>query len=405
VEEAGRPAEAIRAELRRLRDRDMPFRSGRVLGSMCTAPHPIAVEAYTTFLETNLGDPWLNPGARDAEERAQASILQLLRGPEGAGAAFVSGGSEANFTALLVARTKTGRREIVLPESAHFSFEKACFYLGLTPRYVPTLADGRADVEATRTACGPRTAAVVGVAGTTELGCVDDIAGLARCAVEVGAHMHVDAAFGGFVIPFAKELGRALPDFDFGVAGVGSIAIDPHKMGLAPIPAGVLAVADRGDLTAVSKPSPYVSAERQPSLQGTRPGAAAVAAWAVMAHLGREGYRRVVAECLDTTGFLVDALKSRGIELVRDPPLTIVAFRLPDPGMVRRLLAESGFLVGLAPLARGLKVVVMPHVKREAVSAFLPALDAAHAKVQTNARSAAKSGARRDGETHGTTSS
>ncbi|MHB8586602.1 MAG: tyrosine decarboxylase MfnA [Thermoplasmatota archaeon] len=380
MDPAPKSADAVRAELRRLRARDVRFASGRILGSMCTTPHPIAREAYDLFLETNLGDPWLNEGAKEVEDRALAEILSLLHGPEGAGAAFTSGGSEANFTALLIARTLTGRSEVVLPESAHFSFEKACFYLGLTPRFVPTRADGTADVEAMRAAANPRTAAIVGIAGSTELGVIDDIAGLAGVARDVGAYFHVDAALGGFVIPFAKDLGRKIPDFDFDVDGVSSIAVDPHKMGLAPIPAGVLTVADRAHLTAIAVRSPYVSIERQPTLQGTRSGAAAAATWAVMTHLGREGYRGIVAECLAVTDHLADGLAAAGAPPVRRPMLNIVAFAPRDPGLLRRLLADEGYLLGLAPKSRGLKIVAMPHVTRTAADAFLRVLPRALGK-------------------------
>lgn len=374
MEHAGKSAEFVRAELARMRARDLRFADGRILGSMCTAPHPVAVEAYAAFLETNLGDPWLNPGAKELEDRALAQLLTLLNGPEGAAGAFVSGGSEANFTALLAARAKTGRREVVVPSSAHFSFAKTASYLGLTLRWVETRPDGTADADAMRRAAGPDTAAIVAIAGTTELGVVDDVPALAAVARDVGAHLHVDAAFGGFVIPFARALGRRLPEFDLGVDGVASVAIDPHKMGLAPVPAGVLAVADRADLTAVAVASPYVSVERQPTLAGTRTGAPAAATWAVMTHLGRAGYTEVVRRCLATTDRLARGLAALGVPLVREPALNLVAFRVRDPGLVRRLLADEGYLVALAPMSRGLKVVVMPHVTDAAVDAFLRAL-------------------------------
>ena len=47
---------------------------------MCTAPHPIAQEAYALFLESNLGDPHLCPGAKSLEDAALASIGELLHG-------------------------------------------------------------------------------------------------------------------------------------------------------------------------------------------------------------------------------------------------------------------------------------------------------------------------------------
>ncbi len=372
--EAGRPADAVLADLATLRAKDTTFSSGRILGSMCTVPHPVAVKAYHTFLETNLGDPAICRGAEEAERRALHAIAGLARAPPGFGGAFVSGGSEANFTALRIATKATGKREIVLPETAHFSFDKAVDYLGLRARIARATPEWRTDPDAVTDAITRDTACVVAVAGSTEHGVVDPVPEIARACHDAGVPLHVDAAWGGFIIPFARRLGVPVPDFGFSVDGVTTVAIDPHKMGLAPIPSGVLLAREKRLLDLVGIPSPYVSVERQPTIQGTRPGAAPAAALAAIEHLGAEGYQRIVAECLDVARHLAARLKAMGVRLAREPELTIVAFVVADPPLVRRLLAERGYLVSLAPLSGGLKVVVMPHVTRAAVDAFLPVL-------------------------------
>lgn len=374
MREMGRSADEVRAALREARARDTPFASGRILGSMCTAPHPIAIDAYHAFLETNLGDPHLCPGAKELEQDALASLGTLLRAPEGARGAFVTGGSEANLMGVLLAHKRRGGRDVVLPESAHFSFDKAVSYLGLRVVSVPVESDGRVAPEEVQERIGPQTCCVVAVAGTTELGAVDPIPELGALCRDLRVPLHVDAAFGGFVIPFAKRLGRALPDFDLSVPGVSTLTIDPHKMGLAPIPSGVLFARDARAFDAVSVPSPYVSVERQPTMQGTRPGAAPAAVWAVLEHLGIEGYTSVVRECLRVTARLAVGLRARGFPPVRDPALTIVAFRVEDPVATRAALRERGYLLSLAPMSQGLKVVVMPHVTDKAVDAFLDVL-------------------------------
>jgi tyrosine decarboxylase/aspartate 1-decarboxylase len=378
VRESGLAADDVRARLRAARARDTPFASGRILGSMCTAPHPLAVEAHQLFLETNLGDPHLAPGALALEQEALASLGGLLHAPPSARGVFVTGGSEANFSGVLLAhRKRAGSRVVVHAESAHFSLDKACTYLGLRQNVARTTPDGRADVDDVRERVSRETACVVAVAGTTELGVVDPIPEIAAMCRDLGVPLHVDAAFGGFVIPFAKRLGRSLPDFDLGVEGVTTLAVDPHKMGLAPIPAGVLFARDASDWEAVSIPSPYVSVERQPTLQGTRPGAAGAATWAVLEHLGMAGYQRIVAECLANAAHLAKGLEGAGFPPVREPELNIVAFRVPDPPAVRKALRARGWLLSLAPLSGGLKVVVMPHVTRAAIDDFLAVLPAA----------------------------
>ena len=94
------------------------------------------------------------------------------------------------------------------------------------------------DVNSVEENISDKTVAIVGIAGTTELGVIDPIDKLSDIAFENNIYLHVDAAFGGFSIPFLKRLGYEFPDFDFSLPGVCSMTVDPHKMGLAPIPAG-----------------------------------------------------------------------------------------------------------------------------------------------------------------------
>ena len=129
------------------------------------------------------------------------------------------------------------------------------------------------------------TVALVGVAGTTEYGMVDPIADLAKIADQHNLFFHVDAAFGGMVIPF---LDRPIP-FDFALNGVTSIAVDPHKMGMSTIPAGCLITRDKDILNTLNIDTPYLTVKQEYTLGGTRPGAPVAGALAVMDYLGIEG--------------------------------------------------------------------------------------------------------------------
>ena len=165
----------------------------------------------------------------------------------------------------------------------------------------------------------------MGIAGTTEFGQVDPIDDLAKLAVERGIHLHVDAAFGGFVLPFLD--GDWL--WDFRVKGVSSITIDPHKMGMSTIPAGGLLFRGQECLSALETETHYLTKARQASLTGTRSGAAAAATYAVMMHLGREGFKEMVDYCMDLTRHLVSGARQIGIEPVIEPIMNVVALKVP----------------------------------------------------------------------------
>ena len=233
----------ILKELEELHKLDHDYADGRILGSMCTEAHPFAKEVYCKFLDTNLGDPGLFKGTKQIENEVIKSIGEFLSLDEAYGN-IVTGGTDATLMAIRAARNHARKYkgitdgEIIIPESAHFSFKKAADMLN--PKIVEAELDEnyKIDVESLRNSITDKTVAIVAIAGTTELGLIDPIEEISKIALENNIYFHVDAAFGGFSIPFLKEIGYDLPVFDFSLEGVCSITVDPHKMGLAPIPAG-----------------------------------------------------------------------------------------------------------------------------------------------------------------------
>lgn len=374
MQEDGASLREVRKWLKAARAEDLTFGEGGILGSMCTEPHEAAAEAHALFLETNLGDPAHFPGTARLEREVLDDLKALLHAPAGAAGRYLTGGTEANLLACYLAREKTSRRTIVLPESGHFSFEKAARLLGMQLRYVPTLPSGHADVAAMAKAIGKDTALVVGIAGTTELGLVDPIPELAAVCRKRKALLHVDAAYGGYLLPFLAEANRVPRPFDFEVPGVWSVAMDPHKMGMATIPGGALVLRDGKDWDLAAVASPYVSTESQSTLMGTRPGAAVAAAWAVHRHLGRLGFASVVETCLDNATYLAAQLQELGIGLVAPPELAVVTFRSDDPQQLAADLRARGFGVNVIPRLSAIRIVVNPHVTRDTLKRFLKTL-------------------------------
>lgn len=354
---------------------DFTYGSGRIVGSMCTVPHPLAWKAYARFLDRNLGDPGLFPAVAEIERETLKMLGTILSNPEASGH-IVTGGTEANVLALWAARAlaKKNKPEVIVSASAHCSFDKAADLLGL--KIVKAKLNDRfqVDVESVRKAVSPRTIAVVGIAGTTALGVVDPINELSELALEKDLYLHVDAAFGGFVLPFMKGAGYDAPSFDFAVPGVCSITVDPHKMGLAPIPAGGIVFRNNIFRKAVSWDISYLSGgeTEQGTLVGTRSGASAIAVWAVMKHLGLEGYRKNVRKCMRLTLKLAEEiLKIKGLSVVTEPTMNIVGLK-SDAVDIRRVAEElrlRRWAISLFP--RHIRIVIMPHVHEKHVNEFL----------------------------------
>jgi len=167
----------------------------RFFSTMCTRPHSIAVRAHEMFLETNLGDPGLFPGVAELEQSAIQMMGELLHNPDACG--YIStGGTESNIQGIRAARNASSVRDgnIVVPQSAHFSFDKIADILCLEVRHAELDDELKVDLASVDSLVDQKTIALVGIAGTTEFGQVDPIEGLAKIAGERGINLHVDGA-------------------------------------------------------------------------------------------------------------------------------------------------------------------------------------------------------------------
>ncbi|PNX46104.1 MAG: tyrosine decarboxylase MnfA [Thermoplasmata archaeon M11B2D] len=361
-------------ELLRFQQRDFRFSSGHILGSMCTVPHPIARDAYIQFLETNLGDPELCPGTKEIESRFIAFISTLLSAPKTSIGQIVSGGTEGNITAMWIAKQLSGKREVLVPQSAHFSFQKIVSLMDIKLIEIPLTKNYVIDIAQLKKNISKNTAAVVGLAGSTELGTIDPIPELSEICSDEQLFLHVDAAFGGFVIPFLKELRYPVPDFDFHLAGVSTISIDSHKMGYSTIPLGTLMIRNKDWLESISVESPYISSEKQAGILGTRSGAPVAAAYAVARYLGNEGYKNMVRSCMEVTKYTEKSIVALGLRLVMEPTMNVLGVKLHKPGLVVKKLSEQGWRVNKVERLSCIRLVLMPQITKEIIDEFIPVL-------------------------------
>jgi tyrosine decarboxylase/aspartate 1-decarboxylase len=366
MRESGCSEEDLFSFLSSIKQKDRGYR--KVLSSMCTLPHPVAVRAHMMFMETNLGDPGLFRGTAAIEEMLVERLGSLMHCP-GAGGYATSGGTESNIQVLRIARKMHdgASPNVIVPESAHFSFEKACDILSMELRSVPCDGSNRMDTEHLDAYIDRNTACIVGIAGTTEYGVTDPLAHLSDVAEEKGIFLHVDAAFGGLVIPFLEE---TIP-FDFALPGVSSLSVDPHKMGLSTIPAGCLLVRDPVMLETLNVNTPYLTVKQEYTLSGTRSGGAVAGAVAVLEYLGKEGLRAIVKGCMANTRRLIEGMETWGYPAAVIPDVNVASFlceRTPPGWQVSR--TRNGHM----------RIVCMPHIHRDVIEAFLNDIGDMHAE-------------------------
>jgi glutamate/tyrosine decarboxylase-like PLP-dependent enzyme len=193
------------------------------------------------------GGSWLEgSGAVYAENQALRWIADLAGMPAEAGGVFVQGGTVGNLSALVAAReaslharggVRPNRWAVVVTAETHSSVKHA-LQVVMDVDLVAVEGDdrGRLTGDAIRTRLETLDAgvidgifAVVATAGTTNLGVVDDIAGIGAVARERGWWLHVDGAYGGagLAAPSVRELFA-------GVEHADSFIVDPHKWLFAP---------------------------------------------------------------------------------------------------------------------------------------------------------------------------
>ncbi len=354
---------ALDAALRGLLD-DLPHHPDQVLGiyASCLAPAVISADSprFLGFIPAAptkaallfdmliscasiQGISWLEAaGAIQAENQVLRLIADRAGLPPSAGGCFVSGGSAANMSALVVAREVAKRRaagrrwRVAVSTEAHSSVAATLRILEMDPLIVPsddhrmTGAALRAAIEADGDPSS--IAAVVATSGTTNAGIIDDLAGAAGVCRELGAWFHVDGAYGGAGL-FAPSIRRA---FD-GIEHADSFIVDPHKWLFAPFDCAALLYRDPALARSVHRQdASYLDVihgdpgEWNPTDYAyhlTR-RARGLPLWFSLAVHGVRAYGDAIEAALGLARQAAAEIRARDeLELIREPELGVVLFR------------------------------------------------------------------------------
>ena len=292
-------------------------------------------------------------------------IKELLEYPPEAGGVFVSGGSEANFTGLAVARNAkaevdmkvegmqgvTKKMTLYCSEEAHHCLERSVELLGLgndALRWIKTDDDCCIAIDALKDSIkedreqGYQPFCVIGNAGTVNSGAFDDLNGLADLCMKENLWFHVDGAFGSWV-----KLSEKYKQLANGLERADSLAVDFHKWMNMPFTLactlvrnreahfstfvyghtaeyarGVLELSD--DLLrnphhlslALSKPVPWLKA------------------YLLLRAYGRDRYSKLVEQNIDQIHYLAELIRREpNMEITASVASNIVCFRYIKDGL------------------------------------------------------------------------
>lgn len=288
---------------------------------------------------------------------------------------ITSDGTLANMTALTVAREKAfppegnfqgvkisgmeaalrhygyDRGVVIVSRRGHYSICKAVNLLGIGESNViqiPVDGNNQMDVKKLRhkvqSLKNPNSRekvkiiAIIGIAGTTETGNIDDLDALGAIARREGAHFHVDACWGGpaLLVDEYQPMFKGIDDAD-------SVSIDAHKLLFCPMTMGIILFKSEKDLNHIKHSSKYIIRRNSVdigrfTIEGSRPFAC-LKPWASLKIIGREGYGLLFRQAREATHYLKSILdRRRNFETLNMPELFILNYRF-IPEVVRDQLS------------------------------------------------------------------
>ncbi|SPP98070.1 pyridoxal phosphate-dependent decarboxylase family protein [Bradyrhizobium vignae] len=370
----------LRDRLRKMKQEDYAWRAGRLpvyIYHYTDELLRISQEAYMEFFTENALGRTAFPSVVKLETEVIEMGIGLFGGGHRAGGTFTSGGTESIFLAIKTARDWArkekgiDRPKIVMPNSGHAAADKAAHYLGMEVVRVPLRSDFRADISLLEAAIDDRTCMIYASAPGYPHGVFDPIEEIGELANKRGLWLHVDACLGGFLAPFARELGYPIPAFDLSVPGTCSLSADIHKYGFAAKGASLLILSDREHLKYQCfefsnwQRGTYVTN----TFQGSRAAGSIASAWAVMNTLGHAGYREIARVIMGTRERLIAGVEQiNGLRVIRPSDLCIVLYESMDPNVdiyaVADRMGENEWYVGKSITPRAVHVALNPVIAR-----------------------------------------
>lgn len=304
--------------------------------------------------------------ANYVEQQVIDWVKEMLKYPLAASGLLTSGCSAANLIGLTVARnakaghdirreglTAGGRRMMLYASSEiHSSIAKAVELLGLghdSLRLVPVNANFQIDIELLKEAIdqdrceGHQPFCVIGAAGTTNTGAIDDLKALADICELEDLWLHVDGAFGAWAALVPEERQKLA-----GMELADSLALDMHKWMYLPYEIGIILVRSEEDHRKAFSLTPAYLAHGEGGrgmTGGDLPwlsdygfqlsrGFRALKAWMSLKEHGVSKYSRLIRQNIEQARYLGELIEaSFELELAAPVTLNVVCFRFIREGM------------------------------------------------------------------------
>lgn len=329
----GAPADTIYTMLRD--ELDLDGKPNLNLASfVSTYMDPNASQLMSENLSKNLADNDEYPAMMSVHERCVSILAHLwgARKPEKPIGTATTGSSEAIHLGGLAMKRRwqerrqaqgldTSKPNIIMGANAQVALEKFARYFDVEARILPVSAKSkyRLDPELIKENCDENTIGVFVIMGSTYTGHYEPVEEISHILDEfeketgIDIPIHVDGASGAFVAPFT-DAGAGGAKWNFELPRVKSINTSGHKYGLVVAGVGWIIWRDESYLPEhlIFELHYLGGVEKSYTLNFSRPGAQIMVQYYNLIHLGINGYREIMENCLANARLLSKSLETTG---------------------------------------------------------------------------------------------
>ncbi len=322
---------------------------------------------FLQYSANNVGDPLHGSSFRINTHEVEyevintfADMMHLSR--DRAWGYVTSGGTEGNMYGLYMGREIFPDGVVYFSQDTHYSVVKIMRLLKARNIMIKSQDNGEIDYDDLyETIRINRDSPVIFMAniGTTMKGAIDDVSRVRAILNDLAvtnSYIHADAALSGMILPFVEEP----QPYGFDV-GFDSVAISGHKMIGSPLPCGI-ALTRREYVARIARSIEYVGV-LDTTLTGSRSAITPLMMWYAFERHGLDGFKRIVAGCLDNAEYAVTRFRDSGIPAWRNRNSVTVVFPKPS--------AEVILKWQLAPYEDIAHMLTMPHITRETIDAVV----------------------------------
>lgn len=310
---------------------DINYRNGRVSGATYSNNKELdkmLVKVFPYFNKSNPLHTNLYPCVRKMEQECISIMIKMFNGNRYTCGSFTSGGTESIMIACKTYRDMALKEkgiknpEIIVSNSVHCAFNKACKYFGIKMVMIPCTENGYYDIYSLKKNITNNTILIVGSTPSYNLGLIDQIDKLNEIAINKNIPLHLDACIGSFLINFTHY------KYDFSLKGVTSISADFHKYGQSPKGASCIMYKSKE----IMKYQYFIDIEwsggiyASTSFAGSRCGNIVALTWATLMYFGENGYEQNYKHIIKLKNYFVNKIQELDdLYIYGTPNLSIIA--------------------------------------------------------------------------------